>query len=323
MKRGLLESNPLTQFALNTGRWANYARMRRDCRKISRAPLDESALLPVRFIVGCGRSGTTILSTAISTHPQTKFLFDPAHLWECIDTRADLTALHSPPENKRVFFDANDFLLEHKARFDRIIASAGDQRLHTCVVEKSPINACRIGWIDELSPGARYVHIVRNGLAVARSIEQIAIKPTYRVAFRPHYDQWWGEQKIKWPSLAKQGESRGYAPGETSLLTEERQRGAYEWVVSLSEVERSREALGDRLLEITFTQLTSDPKRTLERIADHIGVPNLDGWAKAASAMFRPDRDASSYQLKLPYMLKDSFNKLQSRYGFQGEAGSI
>lgn len=323
MNRARLESNPVTRFALNAGRWANYARLRREARRIARGPLDPRAMLPVCFVVACGRSGTTILSDVINAHPAVRFLFDPGHLWECIDTRTDLTALNSPPRGKRVFFGADDFEPGHRDAYQRLIASAGDPGVHACIVEKSPINSCRIGWIERLDPDAKYIHIARNGLAVSRSIEQISIHPTYRVAFRPHYDQWWGEKKVKWPTLAEQGEARGYAPGETALLTEERQRGAYEWVVSLSEIRRARETLGDRLLEFTITDLTNDPAGTLTRVAAHLGIDPSQAWLDQARSMIKPEHRAEGYELRLPPALREDFNRLQREHGFEGEAGAL
>jgi hypothetical protein len=45
--------------------------------------------LPV-FIIGCGRSGTTILGQVLSAHPEVYYLFEPYHLWAAIDPMTDV-----------------------------------------------------------------------------------------------------------------------------------------------------------------------------------------------------------------------------------------
>ncbi|MEM9372174.1 MAG: sulfotransferase [Planctomycetota bacterium] len=314
------QSNPIARQALYIARTCKYARMRREARRDARRAPDPARILPVRFVVGCGRSGTTILSHSLGTHPDAKFLYEPYHSWERIDTRADMTAFHSRPENKKIFFDAEDFEPEHSTRFRRLIASAGDPATHSCVVEKTPINACRIGWIERLEPDARYVHIVRNGISVARSVERLVLHPTYKMAFRPHYDQWWGERNIKWETLSREGPIRGYTPGEPELLTDHAQRGAYEWIASLGELDRARDTLGDRLLEITLTELTTDPRGTLGKLTDHLGLEPHDGWLATAASGIRAEAPPPEQQLTLPPAMLACFNAYQERFGFDGRA---
>lgn len=283
-------------------------------------PASPSRVLPVRYIIGCGRSGTTILGNTLAKHPRAHFLYEPYHLWERIDTRADMTAFHSPPRDKLVIMDAQHAQPKHLEVYRRLIATSGNPARHDCVIEKTPINACRIGWIEQLEPDARYVHIVRNGLAVAASIERIVLRPTYRMAWRPNYDQWWGEDMIKWKSLAEQGEQRGYGIGCTHLLESHLQRGAYEWVVSLSEIDRWREALGPRLLELTLTELTADPATQIGRIAAHFGLESSGSWLDLAAGSIKDENEAPKVDLVLPEPIANTFNDFQQRYGFVGRA---
>lgn len=318
-----VKSMPAAQPALHLARWCKYAKMRRDARINARRDPDPARLLPVRFVVGCGRSGTTILSHSLGTHPGAKFLYEPYHVWEQIDTRADMTAFHSPPTGKKIFFDADDATDEHRRKFKRMIASAGTPGTHSCVIEKTPINACRIGWIEQLEDNARYVHIIRNGIAVARSIERIVHHPTYKMAFRPNYDQWWGEQNVKWHTLAEQGQARGYTPGEPDTLTEETQKGAYEWIVSLGELDRARPLLGERLLEVTLTEVTQRPQETLARLTEHLGLEATGDWLDQAAKSIRPEAPTPPGEIRLPPEMARLFNAYQEQFGFDTRVGTL
>ena len=46
------------------------------------------------FIVGCGRSGTTVLGTALSKHKDVTFLNEPRHLWFCAYPETDVWMPH-------------------------------------------------------------------------------------------------------------------------------------------------------------------------------------------------------------------------------------
>ncbi|RMH26342.1 MAG: sulfotransferase [Planctomycetota bacterium] len=310
----------IRRMSLRVVRWGKYAALRRSARIRAARPVSAARVLPVRYIVGCGRSGTTILARALAKHPRACFVYEPYHLWERIDTRADMTAFHSPARDKLVIMDAEHADPAQREVYRRLIGAAGHPRRHDCVIEKTPINACRIGWIEQLEDDARYVHIVRNGLAVAASIERIVLRPTYRLATRPNYHQWWGEDMIKWHSLAEQGERRGYGVGCTHLLESHLQRGAYEWIVSLSEVDRWRSVLGDRLLELTLTELTGDPATHIGRIAAHFGLDPSGAWLDRAAATIERENRAPAADLVLPQSLADAFNGFQDRYGFAGKA---
>lgn len=65
-------------------------RYRRALRQAAAAsPTDTSPANPPGFIIGCGRSGTTILGTILEQHPSICYLLEPYHLWAAIDPRTD------------------------------------------------------------------------------------------------------------------------------------------------------------------------------------------------------------------------------------------
>lgn len=285
-----------------------------------RHPPSERKRLPVRFLVGCGRSGTTILGKLFAGNQHAHYLREPYHLWKTIDRRFDVTGLHSDPTGARFFMDSDDFTERAAHRFDTLIARSGDPARHLCVVEKTPHNAARIGLLERFEPDARFVHIARDGVNVVRSIDRLASSPTYKMAWRSSYNQWWGKHGAKWNALASEGAAKGYFPDEVPLLKSNMQRGAYEWLASLCEVNAWKPRLGDRLLEVTYTQLTSDPVATCSRICDHIGVPAPKAWAGNLRDMVSTERTNKGDDLVLPPKMAEVFNELQAQYEFPNKA---
>lgn len=259
----------------------------------------------------------------MAENPHVHYLPEPYHLWCVIDPRVDVTGLHTRPEGTRFFMDGSDVRDAAQDRYDRLIARSGRASEHCCVIEKTPHNAGKLGWIDSLESGARVLHIVRNGLSVVRSIDLLATNPTYTLAFRPNYNQWWGERGAKWKALTREGPELGYFADEVHLLKQNDQRGAYEWLVSIGEIDRNRSMLGDRLLEITYSELTADPESTCTSIAEHFEIPCDAGWLARAKSMLGSERVNNGEPLRLPDAMRAQFNAYQERYGFEGRAAAL
>lgn len=278
---------------------------------------------PVHFIIGCGRSGTTILGRLLEANDEVRYIYEPYHKWYIVDSRMDVTGLHKDSSDNRFILDAKDVTDQARERFDLLFARLAQADQQQCIIEKTPHNAGRIGWIDEVNPDARYIHIVRNGLDVVRSIDRIATESSYRYAFRSGYNQWWGESGAKWKALSRDGAARGYFGDEVDQLKTNTQRAAYEWLVSLCEVDRYREQLGNRLLEITYHQLIEEPAETCKQISDHLGCRATESWLMGVQEKIRKPRQSQGYHLDLPQKIAQKVNEFQSRYGFEGRVVPI
>jgi sulfotransferase family protein len=268
------------------------------------------------FVVGCGRSGTSLLGNLLALHPDVRYIREPYHLWAVVDAATDATNLYVRGDG-RCRMDATDVDDGVRARFVALFGAPGDAR---SLVEKTPHNALRIGFLESLTEGARYVHIVRDGTAVARSIASLAAVNAYRVAGRPDYNQWWGVKDAKWRNLARDGAAAGYHPDEVRALRGDRQRATYEWLVSLSEVDRHRAELGDRLVEVTYEALTADPATELARLHAALGMPQDEAWLDSAVALVHPARTEERDATPLPPSMAATFDAFAERYGFPGRA---
>jgi hypothetical protein len=188
------------------------------------------------------------------------------------------------------------------------------------LVEKSPINALRLGYLDAITPAARFVHIVRDGTDVTSSIQQKAAV-TRRMAFRPALNDWWGVGDAKWSALRRDGVAAGYYPHEVGQLTTDAQRGAYEWLLSLSEVDAWRERLGSRLIEFRYADLIDDPRTTVAAVAESVGLSCPADWlTQVTSLVRRPATRRPAEPLILPRQMCADFNGFQARFEFPGRA---
>lgn len=134
------------------------------------------------FIVGCQRSGTTLLRLMLDSHPniscgpETRFLQDFAKL---TSESWDRLSLYGFPKS---------YWLDKSAEFfDSFQTEYAKSRGKTRWADKTPRYALSLGYINEVFPTAQIVHIIRDGRDVVAS----------------HRDRWgyWSAVKAveKWP----------------------------------------------------------------------------------------------------------------------------
>ncbi len=267
------------------------------------------------FIVGCGRSGTTLLGELIARHPRVKFICEPYDLWAAVHPATDFLQIYRHGEH-HCMLDSRAVTRETRIRFQRVMSP----RRGFTLVEKSPVNALRLGFLDAIAPSARFVHIVRDGVEVAQSIERKA-SGARRMAFGPPLNNWWGISGAKWTALVRDGREAGYYAGEIRHLTADDQRGAYEWLVSVREINAWQSRLGPRLLELRLEDLISEPRKQLKSVVDWLGLlPSDEGWLDEAIQLVRPISNDYKTELTLPGQMRADFNELQESYHFKGRA---
>ena len=103
--------------------------------------------MPVRlqgFICGCGHSGTTLMATILSSHPEV-FL---------------------PFEETNIFFKWQPLAMFRYWKLKRAASAAG----RSVLIEKTPRHVRRVNRIRRLVPGAKFVMPVRDGRDVVASL---------------------------------------------------------------------------------------------------------------------------------------------------------
>jgi hypothetical protein len=281
---------------------------------ISISPDDRAPI----FIIGCGRSGTTLLGDLFAKHPEISYRYEPYSLWAAVDPITDFLQLYSRGEH-HCLLDGSSATARTRLRFRRLMSPPAGLIL----AEKNPVNALRIDYLESIAPDARFVHIVRDGVDVARSIEKVA-RITKKLAFRRPLNEWWGVGDAKWAALELDGRKAGYYPEEARELTTDSQRGAYEWLLSLHEVAARRARLGSRLVELRYQDLTEHPEDTLRTVMESLRLTCPSSWLDEAAAQVDPARgEGQGKPLMLPRRMCSDFNSLQKHFQFNGRAVSI
>lgn len=126
------------------------------------------------FIIGCARSGTTILSEWFQHHRDVANLSEANDIWDPTGYpwASSPNGKNSPP----IWIDPDAFTArwwqdnEHRQVEIRAIFSVYQTTKRAKVfLNKTPLNTFRIPYLIHMFPEARFVHLVRDGRAVTQS----------------------------------------------------------------------------------------------------------------------------------------------------------
>jgi LPS sulfotransferase NodH len=218
------------------------------------------------FILGCGRSGTTIFGTALSKHPRVTYLNEPRHLWRAAFPQSDIWSRRAAARNGTLVLNAADAdprrsqLLRRLFKFETLLSR------RPVLIEKLPVNSFRLPLIQAVFPDARFLHIHRNGLEVARSIQRMC-----------QSGLWYGADDYKWKQLSLHAASRDDTKHLPAQCSNSFERGLLEWRLSTEAIVRFLHTLPPgSSLELPYDELVADPVGTLARVLSYIGLPNDD-----------------------------------------------
>lgn len=282
----LFEGRPLT----TRGRWINPLVLA-FLRTASKAPLSTAAPDPAPvFIMGVGRSGTTLLGKILGLHPELGFLNEPKALWHISLGDDDLIGSYArqPGRYRMTANDANPAKTRTLRRLYRAFALLSGRR---GVVDKYPELLFRTELVDQLCPGARRIIILRDGWQAAASIARWSDSHCNPKA----QTDWWGKNDRKWTALRDQILLKD--PTYLRLwpvlngLNDQANRAAIEWIATMREALIAKESAPDLTLLLPFEDLVSNPGRSLRHILNFLELPQDPALLAYAKDEVRPPKE--------------------------------
>jgi len=243
------------------------------------------------FIIGNIRSGTTVLYNLMSLHPDVCWfsnlsdrfpaLYGLAFAHRLLDAptflklQAQAIAFNRrmfprfnfvpwPDEGDRIYHEYSGFgrsrdgvetrindemkrLLQGKIR--EHLKMTGKRRF----LSKQTANNRRLGLIDRMFPDAYYVHVIRDGRAVANS--------TLRVP-------WWNDMYVWWLGMTvSEWNRQGREPVELCGLN---------WMNTVEEIKKAARQLGARYTEVRYEDLTRDVRGVVGEIVGYCQLNRSD-----------------------------------------------
>jgi hypothetical protein len=237
------------------------------------------------FILGTGRCGSSLLLRLLGYHPDLAWLshftsyLPGGGRWGSLARIHDVPGLErllvsrrsrlipQPTENYRLLNEATDWVFTRPGLLtaDDVTPEARTN-LHALVEAHQEATGRsrfvlkytgfpRMAYLREVFPDARFIHVVRDGRAVAASLCAV--------------DWWSGEGHWGWGKLTDAQVAAYVDSGYHELVLT-----ALYWEVLMGHLTRaSAEMSDDQLMVVRYDHLVADHRGTLDQIADFAGLP--------------------------------------------------
>ena len=277
-------------------------------------PFEKPVTEPV-FIIGTGRSGTTILGITLAMHDEVGFLNEPKALWSYLFGKEDLIGSYQKtPGRYRLFADDADESTIKKAH--RIFGNYLRLTCSSRVVDKYPEMIFRIGFVKRIFPDAKFLFLYRNGGDTCHSIrywsERLGIED------RGEKHDWWGRDDRKWRLLCEEvvAFDNKLAPyiDEISQFSNHEHRAAVEWIVTMKEGMMLLETESDCVMGVKYEDYVSSQsvRRNVLKYCALQPDTRYDQYCKAVLVV-----SSSNRELDLPLVIRDEFTRVSQKLGYE------
>jgi hypothetical protein len=256
------------------------------------------------FLIGTGRCGSSLLLQLLGYHPAfswqshwtswlpgggrwafTQRIHDLPGAWRLAVNPAS-RAIPQPTESYRLLRAATDglFTAPRELRAEELTPVAA-AKLHELVARHNQASARhrfllkhtgfpRVAYLRAAFPDARFIHVVRDGRAVASSLCKV--------------DWWSGEGQWGWGPLDRADRALYAESGHHEIVL----AGLY-WKVLMAEYARARaETPSEALLEIRYDALVRRPVDTLRQILTFLDMPeHARLWERLAETPLMDEDD--------------------------------
>lgn len=263
------------------------------------------------FIIGTGRSGTTILGVLLSLCKGVGFLNEPKALWHSIYPYEDVLGhyslgkahyyLNETQVNKKIIQNAHRLLgaylfFTHQKR----------------VLDKNPEMIFRIPFIKAIFPEAKFIFLVRNGWDVCHSINFWSERKGIEKNKETH--NWWGVNNRKWHFMLEELIQDKTLYTIAKDIDKHEEMAAVEWIITMQEGIKALQKYPDSIYKITYEDLVNQPETSLKDLLDFCELPQDITCINYAKAVLKPAPTKQAFFL--PPVINELFSQTLKDLGY-------
>ncbi|MCF8318709.1 MAG: sulfotransferase [Sphingobacteriaceae bacterium] len=220
------------------------------------------------YIIGIGRSGTTILGKVLSMHPQIGYLNEPKAIWASVLHNEDLIGSYHLNKLPKYHLDQNDISDTQANQFHKLYGAFQWITQSNRVLDKYPELVFRIPAILKIFPDAKFIFLIRNGNDTCKSIDQWSQKLGKINANTK--DDWWGRNDRKWEILKSEILQKDpYFKSLQSYLNNHvthSNKAALEWIATMRMGIKMKKQYPESILDVKYEELTENADVTLTKM---------------------------------------------------------
>ena len=214
------------------------------------------------FILGCGRSGTTIIGNSLGRHPDICYLNEPRHLWSEAYPVTDIWSKKASQRKGKMILTKEHCENKYSQQIHSLFGNKLKRSGKRVLLEKTPINNFRTDFLSNIFPNAKYIFIYRNGIEVATSIEKAANKGS-----------WFGSEDYKWKELVQRATSVNELSKLQDFPKNNFERGLLEWRLSTEAVTQFLKNIPtEKYEQVTYSDFVTNPKKVISELLNFMGL---------------------------------------------------
>ena len=218
------------------------------------------------FIIGCGRSGTTILGETLSKHSKIKYLNERRDLWH--KYYPEFNVWEANTNKPKLIAKKCDVSEKRNSNLRKLFFKLQVLNSSKILLEKLPINSFRLRFLKKSFPEAKYIYLTRNGLEVSKSIEKKIKK-----------GKWFTGSKFK---LLVQHYEEDFSD-KSNLI-----KAMYEWKLSMSESDKFfRELNKNKFIHLSYEDFVNQTESSLIKIFKFLEIEANNDFLKKISKNIR------------------------------------
>jgi hypothetical protein len=301
------EGRPLT----TKGRWINWL-IFLNFQIFSRIPAPRKVIKPI-FILGVGRSGSTILGKILSIHRNVGFLNEPKAFWSFLNPEDDIVGSYNQLGTGRYVFseeDATELVIKKAHNIHGwYLFFSGSRR----VLDKYPEHIFRVPYLKTIFPDAKFILLVRDVRDNSESIANWSKEKTTKINGEVH--DWWGKNDVKWYCLINQVARKEKIFRQKKIdfkkIDDHKIRGEIEWFLTMREVLKLEEK-NDTYL-VRYEDLVNDRDNLLDGLVEFCEL-NYDATLKKyAKSVIRNNKEK---KIILSSVIKELLEQTRDELGY-------
>ena len=235
------------------------------------------------YIIGTGRSGTTILGVVLSMHKQIGFLNEPKALWHSAYPFEDVIGSYSNTPGT--------FRLSEKQATENVIKNFQSlYGAYSCsifterVLDKYPEIVYRVSFVKKIFQDAKFIFLVRNPWDTCHSIANWSVRKGVETEIK---EDWWGVNDLKWHimlnELVREDEVLNPYFEKIKFFTDDKYRAIIEWYLCMKEGLKMKEKYNSDIIMIKYEDLINNPTAILNEIITNCKLntdPNIYTYAE-------------------------------------------
>lgn len=301
------------RFLTTKHRWLNTIILAQ-LKIITHVPISKEVDRPI-FIIGMGRTGSTVLGKVLSFHKEIGFLNEPKAIWYTIDPSEDVNGHFSTAPAKYIYTekDATGTVVQRA----QSLFSFYQTTTHSArVLDKNPEIVFRVPFVNLLFPNAKFIFLTRNGWDTIHSVKIWSEKN--RIQNNGQIEDWWGLNQRKWKLMLAEllpQESLLADNRETILaFTQQEYMAATEWIISMQAGLRVYHENPGKVFIIRYEDLTREPSDTLKKLVEFCELSSDEKFFWYAQQQLKPNPERK--QIELPSALIGPFMRTMNDLGY-------